>query len=107
MAQQTIENTPSGGGDTLKDGADKINSNFTELYAVAPSANEKLALAGTQGTLSGTNEYVTNEDERIAIEANAANLISLPNECLIAVSSGYLTIQSEVLLEEASSMLSC
>lgn len=33
MAQQTIINTPSGGGDTLKDGADKINANFTELYA--------------------------------------------------------------------------
>jgi hypothetical protein len=69
MAQQNINtgNQPNDGlGDFLRNAFIKIQGNFTELYNLALSALQKDALAGTSGTPSDSNRYVTNSDERLS-----------------------------------------
>lgn len=63
MAQQLIVRTdPS--PDSPYSGAGKINDNFTELYNVL-TTDVQAALAGTDGTPSGSNKYVTDSDDRL------------------------------------------
>lgn len=66
MAKQVINigtTDNDGTGDSLRAGGDKINDNFDELYAVAPTANEKAALAGNLP--SATNKFVTKDSNII------------------------------------------
>lgn len=54
---------------TTKTYVDALNalqaSEISSLQAVAPSSDEKQALAGTTGTPSSSNKYVTNSDSRL------------------------------------------
>src|SRR5687768_7099187 len=68
MAKQTVNigSAPNDQtGDPLRIAFDKINDNFDELYPVAPAQDEKDALAGTEGTPSAANPYVTDSDPRL------------------------------------------
>lgn len=52
-------------GDPLRIAFDKANDNDAELYGLAPTANEKAALAGTSGAPAVGNKYVTDADSRL------------------------------------------
>jgi hypothetical protein len=68
MSQQTINIgtvANDGTGDPLRTAFDKTNDNFDELYPVAPTTDQKAALAGTSGTPANGNRYVTDADSRL------------------------------------------
>lgn len=69
MAQENINvgNNPNDGlGDRLRVAFIKIQNNLTELFAGLLPQSQRDALAGTQGTPSTSNRYVTNEDSRLS-----------------------------------------
>lgn len=49
----------------IANGAVSLSNLSSGLAAILPSSDEKAALAGTDGTPSGTNRYVTNGDTRL------------------------------------------
>ena len=68
MSQQTINIgtvANDGTGDPLRTAFDKTNDNFDELYPVAPTTDQKAALAGTSGAPANGNRYVTDADSRL------------------------------------------
>jgi hypothetical protein len=58
------ESPNDGTGDLLRDAFNKLNNNDAELYTTKLTADEKAAAAGTAGSPSTTNKFVTNEDTR-------------------------------------------
>ena len=61
----TIEHVEASGGQPAKYLLTVPETDLSPLEAVAPTADEKAALAGTSGTPSGSNKYVTNADSRM------------------------------------------
>ena len=57
----------------LMSAADKVKADAT-IPAYIPTADQKAALAGTEGTASGTNKYVTDEDGRLPTAGEKAAL---------------------------------
>ena len=64
MAKQTVgigSNANDGTGDTLRDGADKINDNFTEIYNALGNGTTLTDIIDTNGVIdvsSGANKIV-------------------------------------------------
>ena len=61
----TIEHVEASGGQPAKYLLTVPETDLSPLEAVAPTAGEKAALAGTSGAPSGSNKYVTNADSRM------------------------------------------
>lgn len=58
--------TPNdGNGDSLREAFRKLKENDHELYQLVLTELQKAALAGTNGTPSGTNKFVTDSDGRL------------------------------------------
>lgn len=60
----TIEHVEASGGQPAKYLLTVPETDLSPLEAVAPTTDEKAALAGTSGAPSGSNKYVTNADSR-------------------------------------------
>lgn len=63
--------------------------NITALQAVAPSSDQKAALAGTVGTPSGTNKYVTKDDIDVVRAVNTDGKIPCSVSSALAISGTW------------------
>jgi len=88
VAQELIINTGAT-PDSPYSGAEKINNMTTELYGIL-TTEVQAGLAGTVGSPSASNEYVTSDDTRIRAESNIPSFVLFPNEGL-GVSSVLMT----------------
>lgn len=97
----TIEHVEASGGQPAKYLLTVPETDLLPLEAVAPTADEKAALAGTSGAPSGSNKYVTNADSRMTDArtptSHASSHISTGSDPIaIAVPSGASGLLSGV-----------
>ena len=97
----TIEYVEASGGQPAKYLLTVPETDLSPLEAVAPTADEKAALAGTSGAPSGSNKYVTNADSRMTNArtptSHASSHISTGSDPIaIAVPSGASGLLSGV-----------
>lgn len=85
-------------GDTLRQGGQKINANFEEIYALLGGDSATLGIT-TQLTDSGLTLFGTNYDTRLRfVEGNANTTITLPDSSgTVVINSARQTLTNKTL----------
>ena len=101
----TIEHVEASGGQPAKYLLTVPETDLSPLEAVAPTADEKAALAGTSGAPSGSNKYVTNADSRLSVATpnpgGLAGLLSAAWATLLNAATDAATAATLILRDAA------
>ena len=101
----TIEHVEASGGQPAKYLLTVPETDLSPLEAVAPTADEKAALAGTSGSPSASNKYVTNADSRLSVATpnpgGVAGLLSAAWATLLNAATDAATATTLILRDAA------
>lgn len=101
----TIEHVEASGGQPAKYLLTVPETDLSPLEAVAPTTDEKAALAGTSGTPSASNKYVTNADSRLSVATpnpgGVAGLLSAAWATLLNAATDAATAATLILRDAA------